>query len=94
MCCSTRKKFLTSDKIGLMAPYDASTALVVVDVHVIVTGPPARRESIRTPFTSVIATTGIVIAGVPVTVGEMNPGTLLYSTTLAAPALCALNAFW
>ena len=34
-------------------------------VQVIVTAPPARRLSMITPLTAVIATTGTVIAGVP-----------------------------
>jgi hypothetical protein len=55
-------------------------------------GPEASRLSIRAPSTSEIATTGIVIGGVPATVGLNRPATLLYRTTAAAPACWALSA--
>src|SRR6185436_6476812 len=61
-------------------------------VHVILTGPPASRLSINTPSVTDTATTGIVIAGVPATVGLTRPGALLYSTTAAAPAFIAFEA--
>ena len=61
-------------------------SLAIWLVQVIVTGPLASRLSISAPLAAVIATTGIVIGGVPATVGEMKPAALLYSTTPAAPA--------
>ena len=76
-----------------MRPPVGCGSLAMSDVHVIVTGPLARRPSIRTPLAALMLTTGIVMGGVPATVGEMKPGTLLYRTTPAAPAVCALNAF-
>ena len=41
-------------------------------VQVSVTGPAASRPSISTPSASEIATTGIVIAGLPITVANRN----------------------
>ena len=52
-------------------------SLTIWLVHVIVTAPAARRPLIRAPLSAEIATTGIVIAGVPATVGETNPAALL-----------------
>src|SRR6478672_1166114 len=46
------------------------------------------------PLASVSATTGMVIGGVPATVGLMKPATLLYSTTAVAPPAWAFAAFW
>src|SRR5437660_925612 len=62
-------------------------------VHVIVTGPPAMRPLIAAPAVLLMLTTGMVIGGLPATVGLTMPATLLYSTTPAAPACCALVAF-
>src|SRR5205823_678450 len=47
--------------------------------------------SMIAPESAVTATTGIVMAGVPATVGVMNPGWLLYKMTAAAPAFWAFN---
>src|SRR5262249_54731922 len=69
------------------------TSPVTWFVHVRSTTPLASRASINAPRAAVTATTGIVIGGIPATVGEMNPATLLYSTTPIAPADCALNDF-
>ena len=46
-------------------------------VHVMSTGPAARRLLISTPSVSEIATVGIVIGGVPATVGLKRPAALL-----------------
>jgi hypothetical protein len=70
------------------------TKLPCSSVQVMFTGPVARRPSINTPSVSEIITTGIVIAGVPSTLPEKRPVTLLYRTTAMAPAFCALSAFW
>ena len=63
-----------NDEIRLAVGFGS---LATWSVHVIVTGPPASLESIIAPFAAVMATTGIVTAGVPATVGFRNPAALL-----------------
>src|SRR4030067_3749479 len=66
------------------------TKVPVRFVHVMVTGPAASRSLMSTPSVSEIATTGIVVAGGPATVGLKRPPTLLESTTADAAAFCAV----
>src|SRR5262245_27098524 len=70
------------------------TNVAVSFVQVMLTDPEARRPSISTPSESRINTTGIVTAGVPATLAAMYSAMSLYTTTPAAPALCAFKAFW
>jgi hypothetical protein len=65
----------------------------VAAVQLSVCGPKVMALLMATPSTSETATTGIVMAGVPATVGLKRPAELLYSTTAAAPASRAFLAF-
>ena len=41
-----------------------------------------------------MVTTGIVMGGVPATVGEMKPGGVVVQHDARRAGRCALNAFW
>src|SRR2546428_2112155 len=67
----------------------------MASVQVIVVVPAAIRVLRSAPSASDVETTGIVIGVAPATVALKNPifaGALLYRTTPAAPAFCALSA--
>src|SRR5438067_13366514 len=66
-------------------------SLANVSVHVIVTAPAARRPLITTPRAEVIAATGIVMSGGPVSVGERKPATVLFMGTQTEPVRCAMG---
>jgi hypothetical protein len=60
-----------------ISPAVACGSLISVGVQVIVVSPAAMRASMTAPSAAVMATTGIVIAGVPATVGLMRPAAVL-----------------
>ena len=80
------------EKVEMRPPVGLG-ALTISVLQVSVTGPTASRAAINSPSVPVTATTGIVIAVGPATVGFSGAATLLYSTTADAPAPWALVAF-